>query len=374
MKVAIVSFHPVGGNVTNVGGVSTAPFYMKEMLEGYMDPNEVDIISLAKINKKLKQLPGIIYLDNYRKNPNVVSDLNKYDYIIFNTPGYSYESKSLNDKENRYGYLLDNLTTRYSFVINNEIDKSIFSHMDEFVNCSMYDGPMLNTPHGMQEQFSDLIKASDNYLEFNYFPKINALDNILKLANDKFNQGTKVIGSTARWTPRKRVEDLVADGKLYHDHGIKVYVYGGTSNYFYTQKIMKAYDKNKSYVEFKGEYDPSMLDEVMKPLMFHYNYVYLKRQTVHLNQRVELAPMEAFSRGVLPVLSEGTSPEWIGKAGAVRLNGDSDQHKIPEVISKIDKNDYLNRMESLYGAISHHQKKSAKSIYNYVKRNAERKA
>lgn len=368
MKIAIVSFHPIGSDVTNIGGIATAPLYMKAGLTKVSPELQVDLISLTKLGGSHKYHPlvrydNIIYLGNYRENSTSYETLNNYDFIIFNTPGYTYESKKYKEMKGRYNYLLDNLNVPFSFVVNDENDPRIYPQVNEFYTNKNFKGPFFNSLD-MHNQFTDWI-TNGEYLEFNYFPPIEAKETILKLAKNSLK--SKYVGATSRWTPRKRLLELIKTSDLYDKNGYKVKIYGGNSSYFYTQK-MKLNSKGKEkYLIFAGEYTPRDLDKVFSDMKFHYNFVYLKvfRYGRVMCPRLEIATVEAFNHGVLPIICSDTTPEWTAK-GFVRLVG-KDQEKIPEVLSTITDEDYLSRMNQIYEELENRYDDSYNTIINYIK-------
>lgn len=332
MKIAIATFH--NNEAENViGGITTGPFRMKSLLEKLDKDLEIEIVCLVK---KLKtSCEGVKYIED-------MNELNDYDFIIFKTPGHQLEKFKDELAETRYNYILENLETPFSFIVNEERDREIFPYYLQFAKHPMMKFVMFNSI-GMHEDFPDMYEYCEDYVEFNYAIFDNSLEEVIEKAKSKTE---KVLTSTARWVPRKRVVELTDLAPRFVDNGFKVKIYGADQSYFTTIKII---DNNKEFWENKGYYKPEDLEEVLSDAQYHYNFVFLKRKNKNriMRDRIEIATFEALNEGCLPVLCKDTSPKWISDDSAIIINS-SELEELPDILAGISDEERLERIRKFY--------------------------
>lgn len=355
MKIAIATFHNnMAENV--VGGITTGPFYMKQMLQK-MDPSlSVEIVCLVKKTKT--SCNGAVYIDD-------MSKLNDYDFIIFKTPGHQLEKFDENVAETRYDYLLKNLKTPFSFIVNEERDREVFPYYMQFCNHPMMRFVMFNSI-GMHEDFPEMYEHCGEYVEFNYAIFNTPISEILNKAKMKED---KVVTSTARWVPRKRILELTDLAPKLQSFGFNVKIYGASQSYFTTIKIV---ENNKESWENRGYYRPDELSDVLKDAQYHYNFVFLKRKNKNriMRNRLEIATFEALMEGCLPIICKDTSPDWVSPDSAVVVPS-CKIDRIPEIISSISNSERLIRIKKFYDICWKNLSPNYVNILNKIKESSK---
>ena len=81
-KIAVVTFHN-GFAPNDIGGASSAPIYLANQLREYFD--NVDLISLRATKNYFSPIAEEV---EYRSDASVLED---YDFVIFSSPGLTYE-------------------------------------------------------------------------------------------------------------------------------------------------------------------------------------------------------------------------------------------------------------------------------------------
>lgn len=332
MKIAIATFH--NNEAENVvGGITTGPFRMKSLLEKLDKDLDIEIVCLVKQVKT--SCEGVRYIQD-------MNELNEYDFIIFKTPGHQLEKFNEDLAETRYDYILKGLKKPFSFIVNEERDREIFPYYLQFAKHPMMRFVMFNSI-GMHEDFPDMYEYCEDYVEFNYAMFDSSLEEILEKAKNKTE---KVVTSTARWVPRKRVLELTELAPRFVDNGFKVKVYGADQSYFTTQKIIVS---NPDKWERCGYYRPAELPEVLKDAQYHYNFVFLKRKTKNrvMRDRIEIATFEALNEGCLPILCKDTTPNWVTDDSAIVIPS-SELEELPDIIAGISDEERINRIRMFY--------------------------
>jgi len=339
MKIGIVTFNT---DKRNMAGIITAPLYMSQLLNTY-SKFDVDIVSTKPKTKH--DLDGIKYPD---ATTSVGEFLNYYDFLIFSTPGFLFKKKDMVDY-NVYDYIFDELETPFSIVINEERDGQLYNHFDEFTKHDNYCLLMLNS-EDMHLDFEYLLPRNGQYFEFNYISLIKSKEEILDLAEEKLHSTNRSIISTSRWVNRKRVLELAQISKDLHCTGIETFIAGDRKTYFYFKEVLT------TNVEFWTDLKPFMpedLEALLKPHMFHYDFVYVKRESKNrkMRGRLELVTIEALNSGCLPVLCSQSVPSWLleGKSAIVLDKDDLD--KLPNILSNMSDQDYLARVSKFYDLV-----------------------
>lgn len=346
MKVAIVTFHN-DKHESKVGGITTGPFYMRDILSKVAVDRDIDLhIDIIALTKKHKSsCDGVLFLTDHH-------DLEKYDFVIFKTPGYQLEKFDESQADTRYDWILNDINIPpFAFIVNEERDKEIFPYYKNFCDhpkCAF----ILFNSIGMHEDFQEFYETCGKYIEFNYAIFNSSKDEVLDKA---MNKESKVLTSTARWVPRKRVQELAGISPRLVDKGFTVKIFGAAQSYFTAVKILET---NPDSWENHGYYAPEDVETILQDAKYHYNFVFLKRKTKNrvMRPRLEISTFEALNAGCLPVICSDTSPEWIkdaeeqGLPNAICINS-SDLERLPEILEGIENdNSRLLRISNFYDA------------------------
>lgn len=321
MKVALVTFHNDIGQF-RVGGVATGPIYFKGVLSRYTG-HDPDILVVGPQHKNSGFLDQVEFVTE-----NVPDRLNQYEFIIFNTPGFTYEDFDESRVGHAYDYVLNGLNTPFAFIVNEERDRYLYPYYMEFVEHPMLKFVLFNSI-GMHEDFPEMYEKCGKWIEYNYMIPLDDIDTILKRFDQK--DYSKII-STARWTDRKRVAELAQMTPRLKELGFDVTIAGAAQNYFASRKVLV----NTECWTNRGYYTPDQLPEMLSDKAFHYNFVCTKRPRKNqiMRPRLELATYEAFNQGCLPIVCTQTSPDWVKNYCCVAL--DKDQlSDLPEILSKL---------------------------------------
>lgn len=335
MKVCICTFHN-DQSEGKVGGITTGPFRMKSMLKR-VDPSlDVDIVAITKQTKH--SCDGVKFMWND------CSGLEDYDFIIFKTPGYQLEKYDESKADTKYKWLLEDLNLPpFSFIVNEERDREVFPYYKKFCEHPNLKFVMFNSI-GMHEDFPEMYEHCGDYVEFNYAMFDKSLSEVLELASSKKD---KIITSTARWVPRKRVQELAEISPKLVELGFRVKIYGASQSYFTSQKILAT---NPTFWENHGYYVPGDINEVLKDAQFHYNFVFLKRKTKNrvMRDRLEIATFEALMNGCLPVICSDTSPKWVDPDYSAISIPSTQLNDLPSILNEISDEERLIRIKNFY--------------------------
>lgn len=338
VKICICTFHnSIDANV--VGGVTTGPIYLRDMLSEYFE--QVDVVSLRIVTKNTDKM-----FENVLSTHDI-SVLNRYDFVIFMCPGLTYEKFDESIKDTAYMYMLNHMDCPFAFIVNEENDRKLYPYYMNFLTHKNMKLVIFNSEN-MNETFQDFLEICPNYLIFNFTPPLKPLEEILAKADTKEN----VITSTARWTDRKRILELANISKEFYDKGFTVNIAGAHQSPFYMIKMKEAYS---DYWNDLGYYQPSELPKILENAAFHYNFVYLKRMTKNriMVPRIEIATLEALNEGCLPVICADTTPDWVGTESAIRISS-KEYDKLPEIVCSMSKEERIDRITNFYNLVKTH--------------------
>lgn len=339
MKIGLVTFST---DKRNMAGIITAPLYFEKTLNEFC---EAQIISLQE-ESKYSVYPEIIrYMKPEEKKADI---LNEYDFIIFMTPGYLIKKKDDDPDKIMYSDMLDDLTTPFAIVINEERDGQLYFHFNEFIEHPYYSLLILNS-EDMHEDFDYLYPKSGAWFELNFTIPMSRDDIFSHMVEYMSRENTLV--NTQRWVPRKRIAELINITPELSAKGIDTYIYGDRKVYFYYKDLV---NRNTEFWHDGGGFIPEQLPEILKPMKYLYNFVYVARESKHrkMRGRLELVTIEGLMNGVLPVLCSQTVPSWIGSKGksAIVLDKD-DLGKLPDILSSISNEEWSERFTNFYDEV-----------------------
>lgn len=293
MKLCICTFHN-GFSPNDIGGVSSAPIYLYDQLKKYF--NDIDIISLRATKSYLSPIAeGVV---TYCSDPSI---LENYDFVVFTTPGLTYEKYDEKDPT-RYIDVL-NHAKKFTFIFNEENDRKMYGWHMNFVNHPNLSFMTFNCP-GMAEIFSDYIKDYCNDWDYvSFSPILPDKDTILEKARHKNNK----IMSTCRWTTSKRIYEYLSMSEDFINNGIEVFAAGAHQSYWYNLRMAEL--PSNSYNDL-GYFEPSQVPELLKDVKYHWNFLFQVRSMgLRTHQpRLEIATMEAIREGCLPVICKEFTP------------------------------------------------------------------
>lgn len=370
-KIGFITFHNDDSS-NKVGGVVSGPLYMVNNLRKVVGA-EVDFLVVAETTRKGKIRNTAYdndvtdYLSFFQGTPNHESDiekLNSYDMIMFMTPGKTYE-KYKEENEGQYTRVLDKLTVPFGFIVNEERDREIYPYHTEFTNhlgCKY----ILFNSEDMIADFKDFTEFGDKIaLEFQFMTPLEPLEDILEKARNKTNS----VINTGRWVNRKRIVEYVQLAPKFTELGITPYLAGAKQNPFYSKQVddllKTELDHGVTYadkLEYLGAYRPTKeeLDNMLDDKKYHYNFVFLRVRR-KMYDRLEIATMEAFNRGCLPIVCEDTSPSWV--EGAIMMSK-LDIEDIPRVLADISDEERIERIKVFYAAIKTHVESKYLNLFN----------
>lgn len=352
MKIALVTFST---DNRNMAGIITAPYYLYQMLNKVGPNGQADLVVLHEAGKHDINPDLFRYMKEGETKSGV---LNKYDFIIFMTPGYLIKKKDDKLGEDIYGDMLDDLHKPFAIVINEERDGQLYFHFNEFIDHPCYRLLMLNSEN-MHEDFEYLLPKSGQWFEFNFTMPLD-INEILNCAVSKMND-KNILVNTQRWVPRKRIKELIDITPDLAHHGIQTDIWGDRKVYFYYRDLI---NHNTEYWNDCGGFNPDQLPSILTNKKYLYNFVYVARESKNrkMRGRLELVTMEGLKYGVLPILCSQTTPSWVGSKGRSAIVLDKDNLvDLPDIISNISNEEWLRRIKVFYAEVNEF------IIANYVK-------
>ena len=349
MRLAIVTFHN-SFSPNEIGGGTSAPIYFYEQMKKYFD--DINIITLRDNKKYHSPLASVV---SYISDPSVLED---YDFVIFTAPGLTYEKY---DESNPDKYIdILNHTKKFAFMCHEENDRKLYPYHMNFLSHPNLSFVLFNCP-GMADCFDDYVDVAGAWQYVNYTPVLPPKSVILERAKNKKDK----IMSTCRWTTAKRVYEYLSMTQDFIDNGIEVHAAGAHQSYWYNLKMEEL--PSKEYTDH-GYFEPSQIPELLSDVKYHWNFLFLMRNMGHRNHnpRLEVATMEAFREGCLPVVCEESTPEWLGKDSAVRLSKDN-YTELPALLGSMTDEERLTRISKLYDLIDEHIISHYKDVADYIK-------
>ena len=334
LKICVATFHN-GFGPGEVGGVSSAPIYLSDQLRKFF--SSVDVITLRNTkNYKSPIADSVAFHSDY-------SVLDNYDFVIFATPGLTYE-KYDERTPNKYIDVLDH-AKKFTFICNEENDRKLYPYHMNFLYHPNMTFVTFNCP-GMANPFKEYIDICGDWSYVSFSPILPSKDVILERASKKSNK----IMSTCRWTTAKRVYEYLSMSDDFVANGIEVFAAGAHQSYWYNLQMQEL--TTTAYTDL-GYFEPSQIPELLSDVKYHWNFLFLMKDMGFRNHnpRLEIATMEAIREGCLPVLCEETTPDWLQFDTAVRLSK-KNYLDIPTVLGKMSDDERMDRIERLYDRVS----------------------
>lgn len=352
-NICIATFYN-GFSPKELVGISTAPIYLAHQLRKYF--KNVDVISLR--DQKSIESP-LAYEVIQVTDP---STLKFYDLVFFASPGFPYEKF---DEKNPDKYLdVLNNTRKFSILFHGETDRSLYPYMNTFLNHPNLSFFTFNCP-GMSINFKDYLEVCDSWNYVSYCPILPSLDSIIEKARNKEN----ILMSTSRWTTVKRVYEMVEMAEEFNKEGIRVYTAGAHQSYWYNLKMQEL--PKESFVDLDS-YEPSQLPEILSKVKYHWNFLFqMKNMGVRTHRpRLEIATMEAFIEGCLPVVCEEFTPDWLGRDSAIRVSY-KNYKEIPHILGGMTDSERFERLKILYDRIQENVIDHYNEFSNFVSEKIE---
>lgn len=333
IKLCVCTFHN-GFSPNDIGGVSSAPIYLSDQLKRYF--SDVDLITLRATKDYLSPLANSVI---YSNDPSV---LDKYDFVIFTTPGLTYE-KYNELTPNKYVDVLEH-AKKFTFIFNEENDRKMYPYHQNFLHHPNLAFMTFNCP-GMADIFSDYVEICGDHEYVSFSPIMPAKDVIIKKAKHKANK----IMSTCRWTTSKRIYEYLSMSEEFVKNGIEVFAAGAHQSYWYNLKMAEL--PTNSYTDL-DYFEPSQVPELLSDVKYHWNFLFqIRGMGLRTHQpRLEIATMEAIREGCLPVVCKEFTPDWLGLDSAIRLSK-KDYTLIPDTLGKLSDSERLERVSCLYDLV-----------------------
>jgi len=347
-KVCICTFHN-GFGPGEVGGASSAPIYLADQLRRYI--KDVDLITLRD-NKNYKS--PLAEAVEYHSNPSILSN---YDFVIFSSPGLTYE-KYNEATPDKYIDVL-NHTKKFTFICHEENDRKLYPYHMNFLNHPNMTFVMFNCP-GMADCFDDYIDICGDWEYVSFSPLLPPKEKILEKAKKKSNK----IMSTCRWTTAKRIYEYLSMSDDFVKNGIEVYAAGSHQSYWYNLKMEEL--PTESYHDL-GYFEPSQVPRLLEDVKYHWNFLFLMRNMGLRNHqpRVEIATMEAIREGCLPVLCQESTPDWLGFNSAIRVSK-TNYKDLPDILGSLSEEERLERVSTLYDLVEENILSHYETIVNHI--------
>ena len=350
MKLAIVTFHNSFAP-NDVGGGSSAPIYFYDQMKKYF--TDIDIFTLNNhIKHKSPIASNVTYTDDY-------SVLDNYDFVIFTAPGLTYEKY---DEKNPNKYIdILNHAREFAFMCHEENDRKLYPYYKNFLSHPNMTFILFNCPTMATVTFPDYVEIAGDWEYVNYCPILPDKSVILERALHKNNK----IMSTCRWTTSKRIYEYLSMTEDFLAKGIQVYAAGSHQSYWYNLKMDELPSKN--YIDL-GYYEPSQIPELLKDVKYHWNFLFQLRgmgQKTH-QPRLEIATMEAFREGCLPVICKEFTPDWVGEDSAIRISKDN-YTELPNILSSLSDEERIDRLSKFYDLVQDNIISHYKDIAEHIK-------
>lgn len=394
MKIGIISFEEALNSKTLRGVFTTTRYLQKDLQSTGLD---VDLLVYGK--NKLDYPKGFDIVRHCQSLEDLRELKNTYDFIIYFTPGRSWEKFDENDPD-KYIDVIDAVGLPFTTIYHSEEYKTHQPYRMNFIShkdCKF----ITFITEGFKDIYEDDLKICNDYAVALMLPPLNPLSYILS------KEKTDSVIITSAWTNFKRNMDYFELAGDFTGLGIKPYSAGAPSSNFYLNDIMdylvdrvelsinpmlKAdelslsryfdyatmmarlkqdvpYSKKEKdsipYVEGAiihtksghcwydyGAYYPEQMVSILEDKKFHWNMSCYKVNKAYI-PRLEIVTVEALNEGCLPVICRETTPDWITDDSAIRLS----------------KKDYAEHIDILKDMPEDERKSRITKFYELVKSN-----
>lgn len=334
MKLCICTLHN-SFSPNEVGGGSSAPIYFYEQMKKHFD--DIDIITLRDNKNYLSPIASEV---KYHSDPSV---LDQYDFVIFTAPGLTYE-KYDESNPNKYVDILSH-AKKFAFMCHEENDRKLYPYYMNFLKHPNMTFVLFNCPTMATYTFTDYVAIVGDWEYVSFCPILPSKEEILEKAKKKSNK----IMSTCRWTTSKRIFEYLSMTEDFIRNGIEVHAAGAHQSYWYNLRMEELPSKN--YTDH-GYFEPSQVPELLSDVKYHWNFLFqLRSLGLKTHQpRLEIATMEAFREGCLPIICKEFTPDWVGEDSAIRVSK-KDYTSIPDILGSMSDEERLTRISRLYDLI-----------------------
>lgn len=104
--------------------------------------------------------------------------------------------------------------------------------------------------------------------------------------------------------------------------------------------------KNGGIVKDSGVYYPLQLPDLLNDKKYHWHMNYYKKST-YFEPRLEVAMVEAFNEGCLPIVCKETTPEWVGESSALRFSKFNYRER-SYILASMSDEERLSRLKNFY--------------------------
>lgn len=394
MKVGIMSFEE-SLNSKTLRGVFTTTRYLQENLRG--TGLEVDLLVYG--NNKLEYPTGFDIVHHCRTLYDLSKLKEEYDFMIYFTPGRSWEKFDEKDP-NKYVDVLEAVGLPFTTIYHSEEYKTHQPYRMNFIRHRDCKFITLIT-EGFKDIYEDDLKICNDYAVALMLPPLNSLRYIL--SKEKMNS----IIMTSAWTNFKRNREYFELAGEFTRLDIKPYSAGAPSSNFYLNEIMddvvdrieisyneyitptelstaKYYDyalmisrlkqdvpytkknsKDIPYVEGAiihtksghcwydyGAYYPEQMKSILEDKKFHWNMSCYKINKAYV-PRLEIVTVEALNEGCLPIICKETTPDWVTDDSAIRLSK-KDYAEHLDTLRDMSEEERISRISKFYDLVKTH--------------------
>ena len=349
MKLCICTLHNSFAP-SEVGGGSSAPIYFYDQMKKYFD--DIDIITLRNNKNYLTPFASEV---KYYSDPSV---LDQYDFVIFTAPGLTYEKY---DESNPDKYVdILNHAKKFAFMCHEENDRALYPYHLNFLNHPNIAFVLFNCPTMATYTFTDYVKLADDWEYVSFCPILPSKEEILEKAKEKVNK----VMSTCRWTTSKRIYEYLSMTEDFRSYGIEVHAAGAHQSYWYNLKMEELPSQN--YIDH-NYFEPSQIPELLSDVKYHWNFLFqLRSLGLKTHQpRLEIATMEAFREGCLPIICKEFTPEWVGEDSAIRISKDN-YTDIPKILGTMSDEERMKRLSKFYDLVNENIIARYKDISDHI--------
>lgn len=332
-SLAVVTFTPMYKGIIN--GLSVSAEYLANQFKEHFAT--VDLVYLGQ--EVVPYGSQVLQTSDWRY-------LNQYTSIIFISPGLTNEKPSVQSQS--FYEKISQVERPFSFVVHGERYTELHPYIDYFLDHPKFTYVIYNC-EGLIQLFPEYTPLLKPPVVVPITPEMLDKSDILEKAKAK---SSKTITATCRWIPRKRIFELLELSDKLYANGFQVNIEGAQSSTFYVKKIKdklitKGVTTHAHINKDKLGYTPEQLPNILKECMYHYNLVYsIKFKEEIIQPRIELATLEAINEGCLPILSEETTPDWLGYDSAIRISK-SQLKELPQILNRITEEERLARLSKL---------------------------
>lgn len=349
MKLCICTLHNSFAP-SEVGGGSSAPIYFYDQMKKYFE--DIDIITLRNNKNYLTPFASEV---KYYSDPSV---LDQYDFVIFTAPGLTYEKY---DESNPDKYVdILNHAKKFAFMCHEENDRALYPYHLNFLNHPNIAFVLFNCPTMATYTFTDYVKLAGDWEYVSFCPILPSKEEILEKAKEKVNK----VMSTCRWTTSKRIYEYLSMTEDFRSYGIEVHAAGAHQSYWYNLKMEELPSQN--YIDH-NYFEPSQIPELLSDVKYHWNFLFqLRSLGLKTHQpRLEIATMEAFREGCLPIICKEFTPEWVGEDSAIRISKDN-YTDIPKILGTMSDEERMKRLSKFYDLVNENIIARYKDISDHI--------